>query len=146
MFQKSSAITDFFNKNQHLDGFWDFVHESNVYDAQWWDGDDDSLETLERGFNLAIKAANHPVFQFSSADANLYLYFIGPEKDIVTKLNSELENWLQKYPQETEKQKKASALRKRREEAEKKLKSAEMDLEIIKQMEQESKISRKSSK
>ena len=112
IFEQSEAIRQFFLQNRHLDGFWDFIHESGVYDAQWWSGDDCGPELIERGFDLANGANNHPVYEYNVATddkecSGLILYFIGLEAVILNRLNLELQEWLKKYPSKRKKSKKS---------------------------------------
>ena len=108
-FLKSDKINQWFADNEHLDGFWDFVHEHYLYDAQEWDGDD-KFDLFERGFELARKAGDKPVYQYSTEDYSLTLYFIGQDGEIVKNLQSQLDDWLEEFPQQSEKEKQRSKI------------------------------------
>jgi len=134
-YQTSQRITNFFAGNEHLDGFWDFIHESGCYDEQQYEGGD-RWDDFDNGFDLARAAGDKPVFVHDVSvhhkDASdLNLYFIGTEDEVVARLEEKLAAWLKKYPQETENERKLSALRKSRELKELQLQIAQSDLERI---------------
>jgi len=88
--QTSQAIQKFFEDHEHHEGFWDFVHERGLYDAQRY-SDRHSYDAFEDGLALGLMASGKEIFMHSTK--NLDLYFVGPEAQILAKLNQKLEQW-----------------------------------------------------
>jgi len=114
----SAKLDQWFKDNEHYDGFWDFV--DGLYDAQEWVGDE-TYNLFERGFNLAKEAGDQSVYQYATDD--LTLYFIGTEEKVLSGLVARIADWLENYPQETEKDQKCSRLQKQ-------LEKAKLDLQL----------------
>lgn len=113
---QSKLINKFFTENQDHDNFWDFVHENRLYDAQWWDGDDNGPELVTRGFELAKSAGSEPVYKYERGES--ILYFIGSEQKIINKLTDAWTDYLDSNPIPTEKEKQLMQIKAMREEAE----------------------------
>jgi hypothetical protein len=126
----SEKINKFFEENEDIDGFWDWVHEKPFYDEQQWD-EDEKWDLFDKGFNLARKAGDQPIYEYSTEDASLQLYFIGNESAILKRLNKFLKDFLKKYPPEDEKTKKHQKLLDEREKLQRELRLTQANINFI---------------
>jgi len=110
-FLESDKINNWFRNNEHYEGFWDFVHNGELADAQVWSGEDFHDELIERGFDLAKKAGKHDVYR-SSVNYRSDQYFIGDESSIITRLQTALKSWLEEFPQKNAKEKRLFKIKK----------------------------------
>lgn len=138
MLQNSKKLNRWIKKNSHYDGFWDFMTES-LSDEQRFSTGEYPDELFDRGFGLAVRAGSKPVYVYEFEDDELesYLepvcyYFIGEEAEVLTRLQTKLDEWLKAYPQEDESQKKITKLRKELEDAERKLMITQTSVDYLK--------------
>jgi predicted RNase H-like nuclease (RuvC/YqgF family) len=135
-FSPSEEINQWFTANSEgdrYDWFWRFIEETEPYDAKQSD-EDYPDELFEHGFILGRDAAERPVFTYSTEDSAIQLYFMGYEKNIITALQFKLDNWLRKYPQGTEEEKRQTELKRQIERAELELRNKQLSLENLQQL------------
>jgi len=116
---------DLFHDDFHI-----FLQSSGVCDATSWReicSRDARLDDFKSGFALAKEAGEKPVFEQEWGEEKFY--FIGTEKEILSKLGKELKAWLKEHPPE---ERIAAELAKQEEQARKQLKEAQSRLKEVK--------------